>query len=305
MALSLYNIKKWYRMLTGKSVLHVQQDLGKAFVPGKLEGYFNNMTQKVTMEPALLESDALPQLQTEQGETVYFPVAIFQYGIGAWDLYLQTGEDCYQKKFLQCADWALQKQEEIGAWNNFFFYYPDHPYGAMCQGEGVSLLTRAWQHTGRADYLDAAKKAVDFMLLPIEQGGTALYTGDTLQLLEYTHRKVVLNGWIFALFGLYDWTLVNSEDRYKKLLEQNLASLCATLPDFDNGYWSIYDAEGRIASPFYHNLHIAQMQALYLITGNSAFENCSARWRKYQNRKWNAMRAFVKKATQKILEKNG
>ena len=302
MALSLYNIKKWYRMLTGKSVLHVQQDLGKVFEPGKLGGYFNNMTQKVTMEPALLEGDGLPVLKTEQGEMVYFPVAIFQYGLGTWDLYLQTGDGRYEKKFLQCAEWAISKQEASGAWNNFFFYYPDHPYGAMCQGEGVSLLVRAWQHTKEEKYLTAAKKAVDFMILPAEQGGTAQYADELLQLLEYTHRKVVLNGWVFALFGLYDWTLVCDEPQYKKLLEQTLASLCAVLPDFDNGYWSVYDAEGRIASPFYHNLHIAQMQALHLITGNSAFGNTAQRWQSYQNKNWNATRAFLKKAWQKIAE---
>ena len=153
MALSLYNIKKWYRMLTGKSVLHVQQDLGKIFEAGELRGYFNNMTQKVTMEPALLENDDLPLLRTEKGEDVYFPVAIFQYGLGAWDLFLQTGDSQYEKKFMQCADWALEKQENSGAWNNFFFHYPDHPYGAMCQGEGVSLLLRAWRHTKKEAYL--------------------------------------------------------------------------------------------------------------------------------------------------------
>lgn len=302
MALSLYNIKKWYRMLTGKSVLHVQQDLGKVFETGKLRGYFNNMTQKVTMEPALLETEALPLLKTEQGEDVYFPVAVFQYGLGAWDLFLQTGDDRYEKKFLQCANWALEKQEETGAWNNFFFYYPEHPYGAMCQGEGISLLLRAWQHTKEETYFTAAKKAVDFMMLPVEQGGTALYTDGMLQLLEYTHRPVVLNGWAFALFGLYDWTLVCDEQKYKNLLEQTLASLCAMLPEFDNGYWSIYDAEGRIASPFYHDLHIAQMQALHMITGNSAFADTANRWQVYKNKTWNSTRAFAKKAWQKIAE---
>lgn len=302
MALSLYNIKKWYRMLTGKSVLHVQQDLGKVFEPGKLRGYFNNMTQKVTMEPALLETEELPLLKTEQGEDVYFPVAIFQYGLGAWDIFLQTGDSRYEKKFLQCADWALSKQEASGAWNNFFYIYPETPYGAMCQGEGVSLLLRAWQHTEQEKYFRAAKKAIDFMMLPIEQGGTSLYEDDMLLLMEYTHQKVVLNGWVFAMIGLYDWTLVCDEPQYRKLLEQTLASLCAMLPDFDNGYWSMYDKEGRITSPFYHDLHIAQMQALYMITGNSAFDTTARKWQAYKNKNWNSTRAFLKKAWQKIAE---
>ena len=43
MAINIYNIKKWYKMLTGKSVLHVNQDLGKYFEAKELKGYYNNM----------------------------------------------------------------------------------------------------------------------------------------------------------------------------------------------------------------------------------------------------------------------
>ena len=302
MALSLYNIKKWYRMLTGKSVLHVQQDLGKAFVPGKLEGYFNNMTQKVTMEPDLLATDGLPQLLTEQGEKVYFPVAIFQYGLGAWDLFLQTGEDRYQKKFLQCAEWALEKQEGTGAWSNFFYIYPDDPYGAMCQGEGASLLLRAHKLTGEQRYLVAAKKALDFMLLPLGQGGTAKYDGEELVLLEYTHLPVVLNGWVFALAGLYDVVAAGYGTDYEALLRQTVKTLVKYMPRFDNGYWSLYDLDKKLTSPFYHNLHIAQMQALEQMTGEKIFGQYALQWIAYRNKKWNSLRAFMKKVWQKIAE---
>ena len=41
MAINIYNIKKWHKMLTGKSVLHVNQDLGKYFEAKELKGYYN------------------------------------------------------------------------------------------------------------------------------------------------------------------------------------------------------------------------------------------------------------------------
>ena len=90
MGLSVYNIKKWYKMLTGNSIMHVNQDMGKCFVPGKLEGYFNNMTEKVTKDPETLEKKTIPMTTDEVAGVVYFPVAIFQYGLGAFDLYLMT-----------------------------------------------------------------------------------------------------------------------------------------------------------------------------------------------------------------------
>ena len=88
MGLSIYNIKKWIKMFTGNSVLHVDQSLGEVFTPSKLEGYFNNLTKKVEMQPQYLENDCLPTVKTEKGEDILFPVAIFQYGLGCWDLYL-------------------------------------------------------------------------------------------------------------------------------------------------------------------------------------------------------------------------
>ena len=73
-------------MLTGKSVLHVNQNLGKTFAVGQLTGYYNNLTEKVTMLPELLQTDGLPTLHTEKGGDEFFPLAIFQYGVGADEL---------------------------------------------------------------------------------------------------------------------------------------------------------------------------------------------------------------------------
>ena len=54
MGLSIYNIKKWTKMFLGKSVLHVKQDLGQKFSPGELNGYFNNLTEKVKKDPIFI-----------------------------------------------------------------------------------------------------------------------------------------------------------------------------------------------------------------------------------------------------------
>ena len=44
MALNIYNIRKWYRMLSGKSIMHVNQDLGRLFDVDIIKGYYNNLT---------------------------------------------------------------------------------------------------------------------------------------------------------------------------------------------------------------------------------------------------------------------
>ena len=173
-------------MLTGQSVWHVNQDIGKVFSSNSLSGYYNNLTEKVTKMPQYLDNEDLPQLNLAGGKYVYFPVAIFQYGLGCYDLYLQKNDSKYFKKFLQCAYWAYDNIDTIGRWNNFFYIYPEHPYGAMAQGEGVSLMLRAYKETKDEKFLSTSKKAIEYMLLPLEKGGTTKYDGEDVIFMEYS-----------------------------------------------------------------------------------------------------------------------
>ena len=291
-------------MLTGKSVWHVNQDLGKYFSKDEIRGYYNNMIEKVTKMPELLENDELPKLNLDGGQSTCFPVAIFQYGLGAYDLYLETKDKRYEKKFLQCVDWTIEKQDKEGRWNNFSHYSPDTPYSAMAQGEAVSLLVRAYKHTEDIKYLNAAKKALDYMLLPLEEGGTTKYENDAMYLMEYTFKGMVMNGSIFSWWGLYDYVLCTKDNgKYRDAMTGSLKSLVKILPQFKCFYWSMYSLDGLYASPFYHNLHIAQMQAMYVLTGEEIFNEYAICWKKQQNNFLCKSLAFVNKSIQKILEK--
>lgn len=303
MALSVKNLKRWYKMLAGKSVWHVNQDIGKCFSTEEVKGYYNNLTEKVTKMPELLETEDLPRLKIGADKYVDSGVAIFQYGLGAYDLFLQTGNDKYHKKFQQAVEWAVKKQGLSGEWDNFSYFYPDHPYGAMAQGEGASLLIRAYVDSGDELYLNRAKSAIDFMLTSVEDGGTTLYESNDTIFLEYPHRKAVFNGWIFAWWGLYDYVIVTKDrGNYKKVLDNSLQSMIRMLPSFSNSYWSIYDLENRMASPFYHNLHVGLMQAMYELTGNVVFNKYAKRWERQKKNPIFKTMAFMKKSIQKLAE---
>jgi hypothetical protein len=60
-----------------------------------------------------LDGDELPKLNLEGGKFTYFPVAIFQYGFGCYDLYLQTKDKRYDCKFMQCVEWTLVQQQQV------------------------------------------------------------------------------------------------------------------------------------------------------------------------------------------------
>lgn len=306
MALTRYDMKRWYLMLRGKSLFHVNQEIGKCFTKTGLTGYYNDLTEKVTKEPDLLGTDKLPLHPTASKELVYFPVAVFQYGFGAYDLYLQNSDERCLDKFLQCAKWALDNQEPSGAWNNFFFSYPQAPYGAMAQGEGASIMLRVYKRTNDERYLHAAKRALDFMLLPLDKGGTCLYENGEPVLMEYTHLPAVMNGWIYAWLGLYDYVVATGDEGYyKDMMDQSLQALEKRMPLFTTSYWSKYDLAKRIASPFYHHMHIALMQAMYQLTGHQIFDDYARRWQSYEQSRLCKSRAFCVKVWQKIREQNG
>lgn len=303
MGLSIYKIKKWIKMIFGKSLLHVNQDVGKSFSVLEIKGYYNNLTEKVEKDYANISKvEYIPKFVSESGKEVEFPISILQYALGCYDLYLQSKDSLYLRKFFSCVDWTFKHQTEVGSFDSFSFLYPDAPHSAMCQGEAASVLLRAWVQSSDERYLLAAKKSIDFMLNSKEEGGTSLYENEGICLLEYTNLPCVMNGWIFALFGLFDLSLAIPCEQYKKAFLKSVKLLKEYLPRFDNGYWSMYDVGGKIASPFYHNLHIAQMQALYAITREEIFNEYANRFISYQKSFWKRTRAFVKKAIQKILE---
>lgn len=82
--------------------------------------------------------------------------------------------------------------------------------------------------------------------------------------MSYEVPNTILNGWILALFGLYDRTLVYDSRDAREALEASMSALLAYLREYDAGFWSFYDTSGTLVSPFYHRLHIAQLEALEL-----------------------------------------
>lgn len=300
MAITRYNLIKWTKMILGISKLHVNQNIGKFIVPEKISGYYNDLREKVLCEKNLL-TNQVPITTIEDGSRVYFPTAIFQYGLGAYDMYLETHDDNYKNRFYTAVKWAIENQKLDGSWENFYFSQPDHPFSCMSQGEGASLLIRAFVEYSNDKYLLAANKAIDFMLSSTKK--TISFDNLDLIFLEYTNKSPVLNGWIFAIFGLYDFMLISKEDKYINIFEESVQSLKKYLNDFDMRYWSSYNMNNSIiSSRFYHKLHIALLDAMYIITKDDLFKEYYLKFRKYDNKISYRIRAFTVKVIQKIKE---
>ena len=303
MGVNLFKIKKWTNMLRGKSVYHVNQDEGKYYSKIVVNGYYNNLTDKVILYGN--KSPEVPTTIVDTGEAIYFSIAIFQYGLAAYDLYLASNkkDKSMLDKVIACANWGVDNQMEDGSWITFAYETPDYPFSAMAQGEGVSLLIRAYNETKDERYMACLKKAMQFMLTPFEEGGPTLYNNDGVFLYECPKDPLILNGWIFSFWGLWDYCLTFKEDKdAKNIMKRTLDTMVKWLPKFDLPYWSMYEDGKRICSPFYHKLHIAQLNVMYDLTGREEFKYYAKRWAKFQNNWLYRKLAFVRKAIQKILE---
>lgn len=300
MGVNLQKIKKWTNMILGRSVYHVNQDEGKLYSKTEVKGYYNNLTEKITRfgEKGVL----VPSTIVDTGEEIYFPIAIFQYGLAAYDLYLRDASEEMKAIVIACADWAVDNQDEKGRWVTFAYENAEMPYSAMAQGEAISLLIRANHLTKSQKYTDPTHRAYKYMITPIEKDGPTKYVDNKVYFYECPADPLILNGWIFSLWGLWDYVIEYNNSEAKVILQKTINTLENELNRFDLKYWSKYEDGIRIASPFYHSLHIAQLKVMFVLTGKPVFKYYADKWEQYQKNWFNRKRAFIVKAMQKIFQ---
>ena len=176
----------------------------------------------------------------------------------------------------------------------------------MGQGEAISVLCRAYILTNKSCYLESLKNAAIFLKKDIKYGGVMRADSEDVVFEEYasvnSEKISVLNGWIFTLFGLFDYIKLIPDLKYEKLLYASVLTLEKYLQCYDCGYWSMYDLSGRIASPAYHDLHIDLLYVMSDLTDIDSFSKYAEKWSKYKESNLNKFKAIVRKIGQKLLE---
>ena len=101
------------------------------------------------------------------------------------------------------------------------------------------------------------------------------------------------------MWGLVDYLIIEKNEVFQNALNATVKSLEKKLPQYDNHYWSLYSGN-KIASPFYHALHIAQLQVLSAQFKLEAFEYYAQKWERYRHSRLNIAKAMSVKAFQKL-----
>jgi hypothetical protein len=115
----------------------------------------------------------------------------------------------------------------------------------------------------------------------------------------------ILNGFIWATWGVYDFLLHTNDKEAESLYLDAIKTLRDNIHLFDTGFWSLYELSGTrmkmLASHFYHSLHIVQLSVLHKLTGEYIFKEVADRWDGYRNSSFNRSRAIIYKSIFKVL----
>lgn len=271
-----------------------------------LKDYFNfSSTREYHVSSTTkFDSDGIP-LVSWFSTFYYNPVAICQYALSQHGKYLQ-GENTKQN-VLNCADFIVDNIKLDGSLRypiEYYHYQSLNPgwTSSMAQGQALSLLGRAYMLSHDLKYINAGNKVFNYLLTPVSKGGVM----DTLEFLDPSLKDYIffqeyittpptytLNGFIYTLIGLYDWSSLPPEANTLnstvagQYFNKGLSTLKIVLPYYEIGGFTSYDLmyitanRQPTSSDFYHSVHIEQLDALYYITKDPFFNNIRDMWKSY------------------------
>jgi hypothetical protein len=272
----------------------VRLRVGHCALDATLGGYYQDMRPALALVEGgfhgVLDEDGVPKFNL-RGQWHYNVTTIAQYALALHDLDREA-PDAGTKQKLRIQLQALESRIEtegarrgfaINDWDNSKYPQLKAPWvSAMYQGNMVSALLRGWQLFGEERWRAAAQLALEAMDTPLGQGGACIQNGTDLWLEEYpmTPPSHVLNGFIYALWGVLDWARAFNDEAAWQKWKAGVSTLIKHLPEYDCGYWSVYDLRFReLASRYYQeNIHVPQMQAMHALTGEAIFEKYAGRW---------------------------
>ncbi len=296
---------------------HGEPKINKNFNIDSLGPYYMSFNKKAEYQ-GFFDKNGIPMLDYQGVIGLqYNPIAIAQWGLGNYNLWYDLKSEINYKKFILCADWLINNLEMNShgykVWmHHFDWEYRDllqSPwYSGLAQGQGISVLIRAYEHTKKDKYLHAINDAIQVFMKSTDEGGVNYFDENNNNWIEeyIVHPPThILNGFIWGLWGIYDYLLVFNDQKIKNLYDKYIHTLLVELHSYDTGYWSLYEHSGTnlkmIASLFYHKLHIVQLRIMYSLTGEIIFDKTADKWSSYLGGYINRKRAFLNKIIFKIF----
>lgn len=220
------------------------------------------------------------------------PVVYAQYGISALLEYHRTGDALWLKRAERQAERLIEMRTLRGeAWwyaYPFDWTYSDRTlhapwWSAMAQGQALSLFVRLNDVDPQTRW-DAAIEGTWKSFLQSRSSSrqwSSVVINGHLYFEEYAGDQKplqVLNGQIFAMFGVYDYWRLTADADAERLLRGSTATVLDMMPKIrkpgDVSYYCVQATfcQGRLwQNQKYHVIHSWQLDTLQTLTGVEAF----------------------------------
>lgn len=231
---------------------------------------------------------------------VYNPVGVANHGLFLYnDLIKNTNSLALgvDKKaaFDKQVDWLIRNKTDKKNMSFWYHNYPAVEHGckppwrsALTQGLALSLLLRAYYLTGDEGLSKLTQRVANSMKAPISEGGF-LYEDENG---NYWYQEYmgncgyVLNGFIFAMWGIYDYYLYSNDEECKAIFDRCIGTLRRNLKRYDwkMGFakWTVYDLKDRNPVTLeYQKMHVSLLKDLYTITREQFLLDYAKFWESY------------------------
>jgi hypothetical protein len=255
-----------------------------------------------TDETFIVDELGVPKRRRKDGDPYYHPLNVARNTITYATNYFASPKPETLPRLRANADKMLELMTRSGGLPypvEFHYYAGNHMLqpgwtSGMTQGVGLSAFARAYKITSDERYLEGGRRALAHLLTPIVDGGTATdlrHLDPTLAHYvwyeEYPNKTkpaYTLNGYMYTLVGLYDWSTVDPESRAKAAFDDGIVTLTKVLPYYDYDGFSAYDLAPLVYgtvpnfSDRYHSVHLMLLSALYAITHEPTLDAYAERW---------------------------
>jgi hypothetical protein len=241
----------------------------------------------------------------------YNPVTVAQACLVDYGKYHNSKSDADREALRLVVERLYTLEYQSGSAVGAFPYYFPFPVfyngttmapgwrSGMAQGMALSCYSRAYAVFGDQRYIDAGNRSLMMLVKPVAEGGTLGNLGgldpslaDYVIFEEYTDTsacRCTLNGFMFAMLGVYDWTQTPAADTQTAAVYwgRALDTLSHILPYFDVGGFTAYDLvylthPGKLSMPHvepaYHPIHIYLLHAINSVAPKAEFSDALAAW---------------------------
>lgn len=219
------------------------------------------------------------------------PAYVAWWGLMSLNRYLASGGQRHWEAFQTQAEWLRSQWRPWAGGAKVWAYDFDWREGraylkapwvsAMAQGLALSALARAYSLAGGGELLALAQDAARVFEIDAAAGGVRVVEDGDVYYEEYPTPPYprILDGFAFALLGLYDLYKVGGDPKIERLFWAGAQTLAERIGQWDfAGCWSWYGTHGILCSAEYNKLNAGLLLALAQLTGDQRLRATGEAW---------------------------